>query len=67
MPGLDALTQTSEHALAARLDGESAKALTAYLRTNPQALLAQLAVLLAAVVAFVINVRSARPSRAESA
>ncbi|WP_232080933.1 cytochrome c/FTR1 family iron permease [Variovorax sp. SRS16] len=38
MPGLDALTQTSEHALAARLDGESAKALTAYLRTNPQAL-----------------------------
>lgn len=40
MPGLDALTQTSEHALAARLDGESAIGLTAYLRTNPQALAA---------------------------
>lgn len=38
--GLDALTQTSEHALAERLDADSAKAVTAYLRANPQALAA---------------------------
>lgn len=36
--GLDVLTQTSEHALADRLDAESSKSLTAYLRSNPQAL-----------------------------
>ena len=35
---LDALTQTSEHVLADKLDVPSAKALTAYLRTNPNAL-----------------------------
>lgn len=40
MGGLDALAQTSEHALAERLDEESAKAVTAYLRANPQALAA---------------------------
>ncbi len=38
--GLDALTQTSEHALAERLDADSAKSVTAYLRANPQALAA---------------------------
>lgn len=38
MSSLDALTQTSEHALADRLDPGSAKAVTAYLRANPQAL-----------------------------
>lgn len=38
--GPDALTQTSEHALAERLDAESAKSVTAYLRANPQALAA---------------------------
>lgn len=38
MGNLDALTQTSEHALADRLDPASAKAVTAYLRANPQAL-----------------------------
>ncbi|WP_428425765.1 FTR1 family protein [Methylibium sp.] len=38
--GLDALTQTSEHALAGRLDADSAKSVTAYLRANPQALAA---------------------------
>ncbi|ODU57074.1 MAG: iron permease [Comamonadaceae bacterium SCN 68-20] len=38
VPNLDTLTQTSEHALAERSDGASAKALTAYLRGNPQAL-----------------------------
>lgn len=38
MAGLDALTQTSEHALAERLDESSARSVTAYLRTNPQAL-----------------------------
>ncbi|MGM9488086.1 FTR1 family protein [Ideonella sp. YS5] len=36
--GLEALTQTSEHALADRLDPGSAKSLTAYLRSNPQVL-----------------------------
>ena len=35
---LDALTQTSEHVLADKLDVPSAKALTAYLRANPNAL-----------------------------
>jgi high-affinity iron transporter len=35
---LDALTQISEHVLADRLDEPSAKALIAYLRTNPTAL-----------------------------
>ena len=40
MTGLDALTQTSEHALAERLDEPSARSVTAYLRTNPQALAA---------------------------
>lgn len=40
MSGLDALTQTSEHALAERLDAGSAKSVTAYLRANPQALAA---------------------------
>ena len=35
---LNALTQTSEHVLADRLDEPSAKALTAYLRANPSAL-----------------------------
>lgn len=35
---LDALTQTSEQALSERLDAPAAKALTAYLRTHPQAL-----------------------------
>ena len=38
MASLDALTQTSEHALAERLDVETAKSVTAYLRANPQAL-----------------------------
>ena len=38
--GLDALTQTSEHALAERLDEPSARSVTAYLRANPQALAA---------------------------
>jgi high-affinity iron transporter len=38
--GLDALTQTSEHALAERLDAATAKSVTAYLRANPQALAA---------------------------
>jgi high-affinity iron transporter len=38
--GLDALTQTSEHALADRLDADTAKSVTAYLRANPQALAA---------------------------
>lgn len=38
MTGFDALTQTSEHALADRLDVESAKGITAHLRSNPQAL-----------------------------
>ena len=38
--GLDALTQTSEHTLAERLDAESARSVTAYLRTNPQAVAA---------------------------
>ena len=37
---LDNLTQTSEHALAARLDESSARALTSYLRANPTALTA---------------------------
>ncbi|WP_354687863.1 cytochrome c/FTR1 family iron permease [Cupriavidus necator] len=37
---LDVLTQTSEHVLADRLDEQSAKALTAYLRANPSALAA---------------------------
>jgi len=37
MASLDALTQTSEHALAERLDAETAKSVTAYLRANPQA------------------------------
>lgn len=40
MSGLDALTQTSEHALADRLDAGSARSLMAYLRANPQALAA---------------------------
>lgn len=40
MGGMDALTQTSEHALAERLDAGSARSLTAYLRANPQALAA---------------------------
>lgn len=40
MSGMDALTQTSEHALAERLDAGSAKSVTAYLRANPQALAA---------------------------
>ncbi len=35
---LEALTQTSEHVLADKLDEPSAKALTAYLRANPSAL-----------------------------
>jgi high-affinity iron transporter len=35
---LDALAQTSEHALAGRLDAASAQAVTAYLRAHPQAL-----------------------------
>jgi high-affinity iron transporter len=35
---LDALTQTSEHALADRTDEATAKAVKAYLRANPQAL-----------------------------
>ncbi len=38
IPSLDALTQTSEHALAERSDEASAKAVTAYLRSHPQAL-----------------------------
>ena len=38
--GLDALTQTSEHALAERLDPDSARSVTAYLRANPQGLAA---------------------------
>jgi high-affinity iron transporter len=38
MAGLDALTQISEHALAERLDASSARFVTAYLRSNPQAL-----------------------------
>ncbi len=38
--GLDVLTQTSEHALAERLDEPSARSVTAYLRANPQALAA---------------------------
>ena len=38
--GLDALTQTSEHALADRLDEPSARSLTAYLRASPSALAA---------------------------
>jgi high-affinity iron transporter len=38
--GLDALTQTSERALAEQLDNESAKGVTAYLRSTPQALAA---------------------------
>ena len=38
MAGLDALTQTSEHALAERLEASSARSVTAYLRFNPQAL-----------------------------
>ena len=38
MPNLDALTQTSEHSLAERSGDASAKAVTAYLRSNPQAL-----------------------------
>lgn len=40
MTGLDALTQTSEQALAVLLDAESAKGVTAYLRSNPKALAA---------------------------
>ncbi len=36
--GLDALTQTSEHALADRLGSELARPATAYLRANPQTL-----------------------------
>lgn len=40
IPNLDTLTQTSEHALAGRTDEASAKALTAYLRTNPRVLTA---------------------------
>jgi high-affinity iron transporter len=38
MADLDALTQTSEHALVGRLDDASAKTVTAYLRANPQML-----------------------------
>jgi len=38
MTGLDALTRTSEHALAERLDEPSARSVTAYLRANPQVL-----------------------------
>ncbi len=38
MAGLDALTQTSEHALAERLDASAARSVTAYLRSYPQAL-----------------------------
>lgn len=38
MTGLDALTQTSEHALADHLGAESAKVVTAYLRSSPQVL-----------------------------
>ena len=40
MTGLNALTQTSEHALAERLDEPLARSVTAYLRANPQALAA---------------------------
>ncbi len=38
IPGLDALTKTSERALAERLDEPSARSVTAYLRANPKAL-----------------------------
>ena len=40
VPGLDALTQISEHALADRLDEPSARSLTAHLRASPSALAA---------------------------
>lgn len=40
LPDLDALTQISERALAARLGDEPAAAVTAFLRSNPQALAA---------------------------
>ena len=36
VPTLEALTQASEHGLAERLDGESARAVMAYLRATPQ-------------------------------
>lgn len=62
MPDLDTLTQTSEHALADRLDGASARSLTAYLRANPKALAANKPGGTAiAKATFVLNTRSTTP------